>query len=146
MSLMQQLVAFSFGREETGNPRPGSVGGAVEDEVHALFDCTFSPHLVLLRSQFLALLASCDPDISAQHAAITNYAFLLKLVGSRKAVKLFAKYVYEDFWLIQCPSTKSIREMTIYYQVGTSAVIHPPPPPPPRYSLSVESGNLIIAN
>ncbi|KAJ7247257.1 hypothetical protein C8J57DRAFT_998873, partial [Mycena rebaudengoi] len=73
--------------------------GAVEDEVHALFDCTFSPHLVLLRSQFLALLASCDPDISAQHAAITNYAFLLKLVGLRKAVKLFAKYMYEVWTL-----------------------------------------------
>ncbi|KAJ7245740.1 hypothetical protein C8J57DRAFT_1725083 [Mycena rebaudengoi] len=71
-----------------GNYRPGQ-DTAQSSPVQVL------PHLVLLRSQFLALLASCDPDISAQHAAITNYAFLLKLVGSRKAVKLIAKYAYE---------------------------------------------------
>jgi hypothetical protein len=50
---------------------------------------------VLLRTQFLANLDSCDPDTRSQYAAITNYAFLLRLVASRKAVRLFAKYVYE---------------------------------------------------
>ncbi|KAJ7291880.1 hypothetical protein C8J57DRAFT_1044400 [Mycena rebaudengoi] len=94
-------------------------GGAVKDEVHALFDCTFSPHLVLLRSQFLAILASFDSDISAQHATITNYAFLLKFVSSRKGVKLFAKYVYEVLAFFDEPPR--------YFPQG---VIHPPPSPP----------------
>ncbi|KAJ7811341.1 hypothetical protein B0H14DRAFT_2378434 [Mycena olivaceomarginata] len=68
--------------------------GSVEDEVHALFDCSAEPRLIVLRNEFLKTLAENDPGIRALHGTISNYEFLLRLVPSRKAVKIFAKYIY----------------------------------------------------
>ncbi|KAF7347327.1 Reverse transcriptase domain-containing protein [Mycena venus] len=67
---------------------------AVEDEVHALFDCTAELRLVQLRSQFLEALRERDPVLGALYGKISNYDFLLKLVSSRKAVQQFAKHIY----------------------------------------------------
>ncbi|KAJ6551328.1 hypothetical protein B0H19DRAFT_950919 [Mycena capillaripes] len=67
--------------------------GAIEDEVHALFDCSASPRLVNLRSDFLAALKVCDPAILEAYLKILNYNFMLKLISSRKAVQAFAKYI-----------------------------------------------------
>ncbi|KAJ7453207.1 hypothetical protein FB451DRAFT_955944, partial [Mycena latifolia] len=75
--------------------------GAVEDEVHALFDCTAQDRLVQLRSRFLASLSICDPSVRALHMQMSNYDFLLKLVSSRKAVEAFAKYVFDVLDLFQ---------------------------------------------
>ncbi|KAJ7143267.1 hypothetical protein C8R46DRAFT_919963 [Mycena filopes] len=75
--------------------------GAVEDEVHALFDCLLSERLIHVREQFLANLAGCDPDLRALHGQITNYDFLLRLVSSRKGVKCFAKFVCDVLMLFQ---------------------------------------------
>ncbi|KAJ7656247.1 hypothetical protein DFH06DRAFT_991790 [Mycena polygramma] len=75
--------------------------GAVEDEVHALFDCTANARLVELRARFLDKLSICDPVLRAFHSQVSNYDFLLKLVPSRKAVRLFAMYVYDVLGLYQ---------------------------------------------
>jgi hypothetical protein len=69
--------------------------GAVEDEVHALFGCTSQARLVDLRTRFLADLANRDPTTRATHASSAHYAFLLRLVASRKAVQLFARYAFD---------------------------------------------------
>ncbi|KAJ7770478.1 hypothetical protein B0H16DRAFT_1881494 [Mycena metata] len=69
--------------------------GGVEDEVHALFDCTGEQRLSELRARFLTALSVCDPKLHARYGQITNYDFLLQLVSTRKGIKLFAKYVYD---------------------------------------------------
>ncbi|KAJ7162220.1 hypothetical protein C8R46DRAFT_904152 [Mycena filopes] len=66
----------------------------VEDEVHALFDCVHEPGLVQLRSDFLDSLALRDPVVWASYGVLRNYDFMLRLVASRKAVELFAKYIF----------------------------------------------------
>jgi hypothetical protein len=68
--------------------------GSVEDEVHALLDCTATPRLVDLRLDFLATLETCDRAAWEAYSHISNYAFLLKLIPSRKAVQAFAKYIF----------------------------------------------------
>ncbi|KAF7356855.1 Reverse transcriptase domain-containing protein [Mycena venus] len=73
----------------------------VEDEVHALFDCTNEPRLVTLRTTFLDELASRDPAVRATYLAVPNYDFLLKMVASKKAVQLFAKYIFLVLSLFQ---------------------------------------------
>ncbi|KAJ7018011.1 hypothetical protein C8F04DRAFT_1330302 [Mycena alexandri] len=75
--------------------------GSVEDEVHALFDCTAELRLMQLRARFLASLSVCDPKVHALYVQITNYDFLLQLVSTRKGVKVFAKYVYNVLALFQ---------------------------------------------
>jgi hypothetical protein len=66
----------------------------VEDEAHALFDCTTDPSLLSLRSAFLDALATCDPETRATYRTVPNYNFLLMMVASKKAVQLFAKYIF----------------------------------------------------
>ncbi|KAJ7912427.1 hypothetical protein B0H13DRAFT_2327434 [Mycena leptocephala] len=68
--------------------------GGVEDEVHALFDCTADPRLVELRSQFLKTLMICDSTTWDSYTKISSYDFMLELVPSRKAVQVFAKYIF----------------------------------------------------
>lgn len=68
---------------------------AVEDEVHALFDCSADFRLVDLRTDFLDSLLNCDPVAHALSVSHSSYEFMIKLVSSRKAVKLFAKYIYQ---------------------------------------------------
>ncbi|KAJ7918680.1 hypothetical protein B0H13DRAFT_2435218 [Mycena leptocephala] len=68
--------------------------GDIEDEVHALFDCTADPRLVELRSRFLETLRICDSTTWDSYKRISNYDFMLKLVPSRKAVQVFAKYIF----------------------------------------------------
>ncbi|KAJ7434852.1 hypothetical protein FB451DRAFT_951899, partial [Mycena latifolia] len=76
--------------------------GAVEDEVHALFDCTAQiQRLEELRSRFLDTLSFCDPHLHTARSRVTSYEFLLKLVSSRKAVQAFAKYVFDILTLFQ---------------------------------------------
>ncbi|KAJ6467524.1 hypothetical protein C8R47DRAFT_813643 [Mycena vitilis] len=75
--------------------------GAVEDEVHALLDCTANARLVGLRVRFLDKLSICDPDLRAIHSQVSNYSFLLKLIPSRKAVRQFAMYVFDVLALYQ---------------------------------------------
>ncbi|KAJ7123211.1 hypothetical protein C8R46DRAFT_1253308 [Mycena filopes] len=75
--------------------------GAVEDEAHALFDCVLNRRLVRIREEFLQNLADCDPDLHTFHAQISSYDFLLRLVSSRKAVKVFAKFVFQALALFQ---------------------------------------------
>ncbi|KAJ6455520.1 hypothetical protein C8R47DRAFT_1166133 [Mycena vitilis] len=75
--------------------------GAVEDEVHALFDCTTNARLVELRARFLDKLSICDPVLWAFHSRVSNYDFLLRLVPSRKAVRLFAMYVDDVLGMYQ---------------------------------------------
>ncbi|KAJ7450879.1 hypothetical protein FB451DRAFT_1526864, partial [Mycena latifolia] len=75
--------------------------GAVEDEVHALFDCCAEIRLVQLRARFLDRLAICDPLLRASYTQLPSYEFLLKLVSSRNAVQAFAKYVFDMFDLFQ---------------------------------------------
>ncbi|KAJ7044790.1 hypothetical protein C8F04DRAFT_1389078 [Mycena alexandri] len=75
--------------------------GSVEDEVHALFDCTAELRLMQLRARFLASLSVCDPKVHTLYGQITNYDFLLQLVSTRKGVKVFAKYVYNVLALFQ---------------------------------------------
>ncbi|KAJ7759355.1 hypothetical protein DFH07DRAFT_1023644, partial [Mycena maculata] len=65
--------------------------GAVEDEVHALFDCLANTHLIDLRSNFLNDLTHRDPEL---RALVSNYTFMLKLVSSRGAVHIFAKFIF----------------------------------------------------
>ncbi|KAJ7157725.1 hypothetical protein C8R46DRAFT_1195605 [Mycena filopes] len=67
---------------------------AVEDEVHALFDCIHDAGLVELRRNFLDSLAPCDPVVWGSYTVISNYDFMLRLVASRKAVQIFAKYIF----------------------------------------------------
>ncbi|KAJ7180901.1 hypothetical protein C8R46DRAFT_817147, partial [Mycena filopes] len=74
---------------------------AVEDEVHALFDCVASERLTHVRGRFLVNLAGCDPDLRSLHGQITNYDFLLRLVSSRKGVKCFPKFVWDVLTLFQ---------------------------------------------
>ncbi|KAJ7694012.1 hypothetical protein B0H14DRAFT_3530891 [Mycena olivaceomarginata] len=68
--------------------------GAVEDEVHALFDCVTEPRLIELRANFLGSLATRDPGLRALYGSIPNYEFLLQVISSRKAVQIFAKHIY----------------------------------------------------
>ncbi|KAJ7478976.1 hypothetical protein FB451DRAFT_1395588 [Mycena latifolia] len=75
--------------------------GAVEDEVYALFDCTSEPRLVEIRGRFLAKLYKCDPVLRASYSQMPNYQFLLKLTASRKAVQIFAMYVFDTLGLFQ---------------------------------------------
>ncbi|KAJ7155318.1 hypothetical protein C8R46DRAFT_997193 [Mycena filopes] len=75
--------------------------GAVEDESHALFDCVDNQRLVMIREQFLQCLANCDPELHALHAEIPTYNFLVRLVSSRRAVKVFAKFVFNVLALFQ---------------------------------------------
>ncbi|KAJ7140770.1 hypothetical protein C8R44DRAFT_726490 [Mycena epipterygia] len=75
--------------------------GGVEDEVHALFDCDAEPRLVELRSHFMQQLAHCDPMMHASHMEMSNYDFMLKLISSRKAIQVFAKYIYLVLCLFQ---------------------------------------------
>ncbi|KAJ7451917.1 hypothetical protein FB451DRAFT_1051101, partial [Mycena latifolia] len=76
--------------------------GAVEDEVHALFDCaTEIQRLEELRSRFMDTLSVCDPQLRAARSQLSRYEFLLKLVSSRKAVQAFAKYVFDILTLFQ---------------------------------------------
>ncbi|KAJ7163707.1 hypothetical protein C8R46DRAFT_901951 [Mycena filopes] len=67
---------------------------AVEDEVHALFDCIDDAGLLDLRRNFLDSLAACDPVVWGLYTVIPNYDFMLRLVASRKAVQIFAKYIF----------------------------------------------------
>ncbi|KAJ7018996.1 hypothetical protein C8F04DRAFT_1324564, partial [Mycena alexandri] len=66
----------------------------VEDEAHALPDCTHQAHIVELRSRFLDSLARCDPVVWGSYGVIPNYDFMLKVAASRKAVQWFAKYIF----------------------------------------------------
>lgn len=50
--------------------------------------------LVRLRAEFLDSLLRVDPESLALYGSIRNYEFILGLVPSRKAVRLFAKYIY----------------------------------------------------
>ncbi|KAJ7145503.1 hypothetical protein C8R46DRAFT_1130574, partial [Mycena filopes] len=75
--------------------------GAVEDESHALFDCVENQCLVTFREQFMHCLANCDPELHALHAEIPTYDFLVRLVSSRKAVKVLAKFVFNVLALFQ---------------------------------------------
>jgi hypothetical protein len=75
--------------------------GAVEDEVHALFDCNANAGLVELRTHFLDKLSICDPVLHALHMQMSNYDFLLKVIPSRKAVRLFAMFVFDVLGLFQ---------------------------------------------
>jgi hypothetical protein len=75
--------------------------GAVEDEVHALFDCTGNARLVELRARFLDKLSGCDPALHESYTQLTTYGFLLRLIPSRKAVQLFAMFVFDVLGLFQ---------------------------------------------
>ncbi|KAJ7021684.1 hypothetical protein C8F04DRAFT_972436 [Mycena alexandri] len=75
--------------------------GAVEDETHALFDCVQNGRLLEVREQFLQYLAVCDPNLHAYHTQIPNYDFLLRLISSRKAIKVLAKFVFNVLTLFQ---------------------------------------------
>ncbi|KAJ7037033.1 hypothetical protein C8F04DRAFT_953162 [Mycena alexandri] len=66
----------------------------VEDEVHTLFDCTHQAHIIELRSRLLDSLAPCDPVVWGSYGVVPSYDFLLKVAASRKAVQLFAKYIF----------------------------------------------------
>ncbi|KAF7357586.1 Reverse transcriptase domain-containing protein [Mycena sanguinolenta] len=68
--------------------------GAVEDEAHALFGCVADSRLVDFRKEFLAKLAGDDPDLRKAHSTIPDYEFLLAVVQSRKAVVVFARFVF----------------------------------------------------
>ncbi|KAJ7494670.1 hypothetical protein B0H11DRAFT_2002927 [Mycena galericulata] len=68
--------------------------GAVEDEVHALFDCVANPRLLELRARFLDSLTFCDPVVRASYMEMSTYDFMLKLIASRKAIQSFAKYIF----------------------------------------------------
>jgi hypothetical protein len=68
--------------------------GAVEDEVHALFDCVAELRLIELRTNFLSSLATRDPGLRALYESILNYEFLLEVISSRKAVQMFVKHTY----------------------------------------------------
>ncbi|KAJ6571612.1 hypothetical protein B0H19DRAFT_937432, partial [Mycena capillaripes] len=65
-----------------------------EDEVHTLFDCTGNPRLVELQSQFLDLLKSVDTVSWESYMKMSNYDFMLKIFPLRKAVALYAKYIF----------------------------------------------------
>ncbi|KAJ6488208.1 hypothetical protein C8R47DRAFT_1216012 [Mycena vitilis] len=54
-----------------------------------------------LRADFLQALAGCDGAMQSLHTTIPNYEFMLKLVSSRKAVQLFAKYIFLVLELFQ---------------------------------------------
>ncbi|KAJ7198659.1 hypothetical protein B0H12DRAFT_974879, partial [Mycena haematopus] len=69
--------------------------GAVEDEVHALFDCAANTRLTDLKSRFLDALSSCDPELADLYTTMTMYDFMVTLVSSKKAAPLLAKYVYQ---------------------------------------------------
>ncbi|KAJ7495278.1 hypothetical protein FB451DRAFT_1020108 [Mycena latifolia] len=68
---------------------------AVEDEVHALFDCGADFRLVDLRTVFLDSLLDCDQAAHATWASLPSYEFMIRLVSLRKAVQLFAKYIFQ---------------------------------------------------
>ncbi|KAJ7195259.1 hypothetical protein GGX14DRAFT_377284 [Mycena pura] len=68
---------------------------AIEDEVHALFNCTGTPRLTEFRSQFLEALKSIDSGTWDSYMKLSNYNFMLKILPSRKAVALYAKYIYQ---------------------------------------------------
>ncbi|KAJ6487246.1 hypothetical protein C8R47DRAFT_979351 [Mycena vitilis] len=73
----------------------------VEDEVHALFDCAGEAQLIDLRADFLRALACSDGAVWELYTTIPNYEFMLKLVASRKAVQLFAKFIFLVLELFQ---------------------------------------------
>ncbi|KAJ6536218.1 hypothetical protein B0H19DRAFT_1271009 [Mycena capillaripes] len=57
-------------------------------------DHTFAcPRLVNMRTDFLAALNICDTALRDAYMKIPNYDFMLKLISSRKAVQVFAKYI-----------------------------------------------------
>ncbi|KAJ7827215.1 hypothetical protein B0H13DRAFT_310682 [Mycena leptocephala] len=66
--------------------------GAVEDEVHALFDC-----IVELRARFLDKLSGCDPALHESYTQLATYGFLLRLIPSR----IFAMFVFDVLELFQ---------------------------------------------
>ncbi|KAJ6453102.1 hypothetical protein C8R45DRAFT_1083150 [Mycena sanguinolenta] len=68
--------------------------GAVEDEAHALFGCAVEPRLVQLRAEFLAGLATKDPETRRSYGTAPDYDFLLAVISSRKSVAILAKFVY----------------------------------------------------
>ncbi|KAJ6518168.1 hypothetical protein C8R47DRAFT_1062706 [Mycena vitilis] len=70
----------------------------VEDEVHALFDCAGEAQLIDLRAR---ALACSDGAVWELYTMIPNYKFMLKLVASRKAVQLFAKFIFLVLELFQ---------------------------------------------
>ncbi|KAJ7679003.1 hypothetical protein DFH06DRAFT_1165435 [Mycena polygramma] len=73
----------------------------VEDEVHALFDCVADARLVELRADFLQVLTGRDATARSLYTTVPNYEFMLKLVSSRKAVQIFAKYIFLVLELFQ---------------------------------------------
>ncbi|KAJ6626089.1 hypothetical protein B0H10DRAFT_1906984 [Mycena sp. CBHHK59/15] len=68
--------------------------GNVEGEVRAIFDCIAEGRLIQLRTEFLKELTICDLGIARLYGSMPNYDFMLKLVPSRKAVRIFAKFIY----------------------------------------------------
>ncbi|KAJ7205131.1 hypothetical protein B0H12DRAFT_1282487, partial [Mycena haematopus] len=68
--------------------------GSVEEEAHALFGCVAESRLVEIREEFLAKLASDDPGLRLMYGTMPEYEFLLAVVASRKAVVVFAKFVF----------------------------------------------------
>ncbi|KAJ6560389.1 hypothetical protein B0H19DRAFT_944586 [Mycena capillaripes] len=68
--------------------------GGIEDEVHALFDCTANARLIELRSQFLNSLKFLDPTTADAYMIMSSYNFMLKVFPSRKAIALYAKYIF----------------------------------------------------
>ncbi|KAJ7128788.1 hypothetical protein C8R43DRAFT_897142, partial [Mycena crocata] len=68
---------------------------AVEDEVHALFDCIVDTELTCLRSTFLAEIFACDFNLETSFTQMSHYDFLRHVVSSRKVVARVAKFVCE---------------------------------------------------
>ncbi|KAJ7483525.1 hypothetical protein FB451DRAFT_1029037, partial [Mycena latifolia] len=60
--------------------------GAVEDEVHVLFDCVGHPVLTEMREEFLSDTFVIDSVLEVAYLLLTHYKFLRRLVSSRKVV------------------------------------------------------------
>ncbi|KAJ7186300.1 hypothetical protein GGX14DRAFT_374880, partial [Mycena pura] len=68
--------------------------GGIEDEVHALFNCIGNPSLVQLRAQFLDALKSVNSGTWDSYMKMSNYDSMLKIFPSRKAVAIYAEYIF----------------------------------------------------
>ncbi|KAJ7078793.1 hypothetical protein C8R44DRAFT_654372, partial [Mycena epipterygia] len=87
--------------------------GAVEDEVHALFECDVEPRLVELRARFMQKLDRCDPMMHASHMEMSKYDFMVKLFSSRKAIQAVAMYVY----LVLCLFQETARYFPVVFRI-----------------------------
>lgn len=78
---------------------------AVEDECHALLQCTGHPALTGLRANFLRDVYAAAPEWSQRVQTMSAYESLMTLVHSRDVTKRLARFVYDIFTVFEQEET-----------------------------------------